>query len=105
MRLLLLPHGERRSRTVERFGGRRMHNFLYEPELKKIEARAKAAIQRPIHMTELGEDLYDVWKEADGTDIKVQIAKFYHEDSATFFLEALKDIPDLIAEIRRLRSL
>ena len=78
---------------------------LYEPKLKAMEARAKAAIQRPIHMTELGEDLYDIWKEADGTDIKVQVAKFYHEASATFFLEALKDVPALIAEIRRLRSL
>lgn len=76
---------------------------LTEERLAEVEARAKAAPPRPIHMTELSEDLHEVWYEADGTDIRVSVAKFFGEAAGTFFCEAIKDVPDLLAEVRRLR--
>lgn len=70
-------------------------------ELQAIEVRLEATVKRPVHMTQVTQDLFEVWKEAD---VPVAVAKFYHEPDAIFFCEALKDVRDLIAEIRRLHG-
>lgn len=73
---------------------------LSDDYLKEIEKRAAAAPKRPMHMEEIQPEIWEIWKREE---CHVTYAKFYSENAAVFFCEALKDIPALLAEIRRLK--
>lgn len=75
--------------------------MISDDYLKEIEKRAGLAPKRPIHMEEIQPEIWEIWKDEA---CHVTYAKFYSENAAVFFCEALKDVPALLAEVRRLKA-
>lgn len=78
--------------------------MISEKKLSSIEERATTSAHRPLRLRVVGPDTWEIHKIGPGGEAEFLLARFYHEASAVFFCEALKDIPDLVAEVRRLRG-